>query len=352
MSCTHDCGCTPEIRDARTDEWVQIAPESARAATLTPERPVKAPGQDGDLLLTRGTVVEADWPTESRLLHYVDEGGYQLTAEDVGNGSPYSWGDARIVRVLTEEKPAQEPALPRQIAPEDVRVGMVVERRKGEAAHRDRVQQIDGVGAYDDALWVPGNADGGWALWLVEDAPEPVDPDAEATDADTEDAVYLSGPMTGLPDFNRPAFHAAAAALRAQGYVVINPAEVDLGLDATWVDYMRIHLAEIARRVTQVFVLPGWESSRGAQLEVHVARSLELPVVPVPEPVDPDAAVIEAITAAYRRSPECSTDSVFGEAMLDHLRAQGAWRSAPPRHPASRSATSRSGFDVTARAEQ
>jgi hypothetical protein len=36
MSCTHDCGCTPEIRDARTDEWVQIAPESARAATLTP----------------------------------------------------------------------------------------------------------------------------------------------------------------------------------------------------------------------------------------------------------------------------------------------------------------------------
>jgi hypothetical protein len=45
MSCTHDCGCTPEIRDARTDEWVQIAPEPARPATLTPEQPVKAPGQ-------------------------------------------------------------------------------------------------------------------------------------------------------------------------------------------------------------------------------------------------------------------------------------------------------------------
>ena len=60
MSCTHDCGCTPETRDARTDEWVQIAPESARDATLTPEQPVKAPGQDGDLLLTRGTVVEAE----------------------------------------------------------------------------------------------------------------------------------------------------------------------------------------------------------------------------------------------------------------------------------------------------
>lgn len=257
MSCTHDCGCTPEIRDARTDEWVQIAPESARPATLTPEQPVKAPGQDGDLFLARGKPVEVVWSNGNRLLRYVDEGGYQLVAGWVGNVHPLPWEDARIVRVLTEDKPA---------------------------------------------------------------------------DTDTEDAVYLSGPMTGLPDFNRPAFHAAAAALREQGHVVINPAEVDLGPDATWVDYMRVHLAEIARRVTQVFVLPGWEGSRGAQLEVHVARSLGLPVVPVPAPVDPDAAAVEAIVTAYRRSPECSTHAVFGESMLDHLRAQG--------------------FDVTARAEQ
>ena len=180
------------------------------------------------------TVVAAEWSNRSRLLRYVDEGGYQLVAEDVGNGSPYSWGDARIVRVLTEDKHAQEPVLPRRIKPEDVQVGMVVERRKGDAAVRDRVQRIDGdlimgvIGAY---LWMPGYEVIDWTLWLVEDAPAPVDSDAEATDADTEDAVYLSGPMTGLPDFNRPAFHAAAAALRAQGYVVINPAEVDLGLN-------------------------------------------------------------------------------------------------------------------------
>ena len=337
MSCTHDCGCSPEIRDARTDEWVQIAPESARAATLTPERPVKAPGQDGDILLTRGKPVEVEWPSGNRRLRYVDEGGYQIVAGEVGDGAPCPWHEARIVRVLTEDKPAQEPVLPRRIEPEDVRVGMVVERRKGECYVGGRVKSIDGSRIWLGAgvvAWVFGSICGnyGWSLWLIGDAPEPVGLDAEATDADTADAVYLSGPMTGLPDFNRPAFHAAAAALREQGYVVINPAEVDLGPAATWSDYMRIHLAEIARRVTQVFVLPGWESSRGAQLEVHVARSLELPVVPVPEPVDPDAAVIEAIITAYRRSPECSTHAVFGESMLDHLRAQG--------------------FDVTARAEQ
>ena len=127
MSCTHDCGCTPETRDARTDEWVQIAPESARDATLTPEQPVKAPGQGGD-----------------------------------------------------SQRPSEPPVLPRQITPEDVRVGMVVERRKGDAAMRDRVHLIDNalIGLTGFCLWMPEYAAVGWSLWLVEDAPEPVDPDA------------------------------------------------------------------------------------------------------------------------------------------------------------------------------
>ena len=37
--------------------------------------------------------------------------------------------------------------------------------------------------------------------------------------------VYIAGPMTGLPDFNYPAFNAAAAKLRALGLEVLNPAE-------------------------------------------------------------------------------------------------------------------------------
>ena len=91
------------------------APESARAATLTPEQPVKAPGQGGDLLLTRGKPVEVEWPNGYRLLRYVDEGGHQLIAGHVGNGTPHPWGVARIVRVFTEDKPMQEPVLPRPI---------------------------------------------------------------------------------------------------------------------------------------------------------------------------------------------------------------------------------------------
>lgn len=36
--------------------------------------------------------------------------------------------------------------------------------------------------------------------------------------------LYLSGPMTGKPALNFPAFHAEAARLLALGYEVVNPA--------------------------------------------------------------------------------------------------------------------------------
>ena len=195
MSCTNNCGGSTETQDASTDEQVQIAPEPARPATLTPERFVKAPGQDGDLFLTRGTVVEADWPNGNRSTVYVDEGGYQHIARWVGKSKPLQWLGARIVRVLTEDKPAQEPVLPRQIKLEDVRVGMVVERRKGDAAMRDRVHLIDNalIGLTGFCLWMPEYADVGWSLWLVEDAPEPVDPDAEALDQMAQAMANLDG---------------------------------------------------------------------------------------------------------------------------------------------------------------
>ena len=40
----------------------------------------------------------------------------------------------------------------------------------------------------------------------------------------TDAVVYLSGPMTGLPEFNYPAFNALASTLRGSGFVVNNPA--------------------------------------------------------------------------------------------------------------------------------
>lgn len=87
--------------------------------------------------------------------------------------------------------------------------------------------------------------------------------------------LYLAGPMTGLPDYNRPAFNAMAAQLRAAGYFVVNPAENGLPADAAWIDHMRrdIELMMI-NQCTAIALLPGWGQSTGANVEVRLATSL------------------------------------------------------------------------------
>jgi len=90
--------------------------------------------------------------------------------------------------------------------------------------------------------------------------------------------IYIAGPMTNLPALNFPAFHAEAARLRALGYEVVNPAEVNADPSAGWHACMR---ADIAQLVTcdAVRLLDGWESSRGASLEAHIAHSLDMRLV-------------------------------------------------------------------------
>lgn len=93
--------------------------------------------------------------------------------------------------------------------------------------------------------------------------------------------VYIAGPMSGLPEFNYPAFFAAADQLTAAGIEPINPARAD-GREGCkeWLDFMRASLLDLAA-CDGIATLPGWQDSRGAALEVHIARSLDLPVRPV-----------------------------------------------------------------------
>ena len=90
--------------------------------------------------------------------------------------------------------------------------------------------------------------------------------------------TYLAGPMSGLPDDNFPAFHAAAGALRAIGQVVENPAENPAPADPTWENYLRAALTQMLR-CDSILLLPGWEESRGAKLEKYVAEALGMTVL-------------------------------------------------------------------------
>jgi hypothetical protein len=89
---------------------------------------------------------------------------------------------------------------------------------------------------------------------------------------------YLSGPMTGLPDYNRPAFNEAAAELRSHGFTVWNPAEE---FDATTIYPRKIYIRkdiEALLKSDAIVMLDGWENSAGARLELDMARELELPI--------------------------------------------------------------------------
>lgn len=89
--------------------------------------------------------------------------------------------------------------------------------------------------------------------------------------------IYIAGPMSGLPGLNFEAFRAEAAHLRTQGLQVVNPAEINPDVSAKWEDCMR---ADIAQLVTcdGIHLLPGWEKSRGATLEHHIASALGMAV--------------------------------------------------------------------------
>lgn len=91
--------------------------------------------------------------------------------------------------------------------------------------------------------------------------------------------IYLSGPMSGHPDYNRPAFDRAAKILRQKGYKVWSPAEAfDRSTFMPRSHYMRADIKALMKCST-VMMLPNWESSKGARLEYEIAKELELPVL-------------------------------------------------------------------------
>ena len=94
----------------------------------------------------------------------------------------------------------------------------------------------------------------------------------------TAAAIYISGPMTGLPDLNFPAFHAAAAKLRDLGLLVVNPAEFGEGAGLRWSDYMRKDIRALMD-CGALYMLPGWSESRGARLEHHIGVELGMAVL-------------------------------------------------------------------------
>ena len=99
--------------------------------------------------------------------------------------------------------------------------------------------------------------------------------------------VYLAGPMTGIKDFNFPAFFKAADKLKAEGHKVFNPAEEDLKAwktmkgvmkHANYRDCLRKDLNWILDKAECIAILPNWQRSKGVKAELSLAKALGLEI--------------------------------------------------------------------------
>jgi hypothetical protein len=88
--------------------------------------------------------------------------------------------------------------------------------------------------------------------------------------------IYIAGPMTGYENFNRAEFNAAACDLGYEHDAVLNPAILPDGLSQR--EYMDICFAMI-RSADAIYLLKGYEESKGAMAELAYAEKLELEII-------------------------------------------------------------------------
>ncbi len=99
--------------------------------------------------------------------------------------------------------------------------------------------------------------------------------------------IYLSGGMSGIPRSEyRRKFREAEKIMRKHGYRVINPCNVwacrwpwiyramewAMGKRLAYAVVLCYDLLLLMTRADGIAMLPGWEQSRGAQIENYVAR--------------------------------------------------------------------------------
>lgn len=97
--------------------------------------------------------------------------------------------------------------------------------------------------------------------------------------------AYLCGPITNLPNNNRGAFRTARRDVEKLGYSTIMPHDLFLGYDTsdyTHSDYMRRCIRALMHAKILV-LLPGWELSEGAQIEIQIAGLIGIPKVVIHE---------------------------------------------------------------------
>ena len=89
--------------------------------------------------------------------------------------------------------------------------------------------------------------------------------------------VYISGGISNVPDYQEK-FESAEKWLKGKGHYVINPAKVGLSLDfLSQPEFMKLSHTLIDLS-DYVFMLHGWQNSKGANAELVYAKSICKPI--------------------------------------------------------------------------
>lgn len=83
--------------------------------------------------------------------------------------------------------------------------------------------------------------------------------------------IYLSGKITGTPDY-MDKFRRYQKILESEGMIVINPAEVSIGMPTTFTheQYMR-HTMPLIDEADAIYMIKDWRTSVGACMELGYA---------------------------------------------------------------------------------
>jgi hypothetical protein len=98
--------------------------------------------------------------------------------------------------------------------------------------------------------------------------------------------VYISGPVTDIPEFNRPQFMRAQRMLLSAGCSVFNPSHIDMPLDPLegeklW-QYFMMFCVQAIPSCDSMLMLPDWQNSKGAKEEHRIAKMLGLTIYYAP----------------------------------------------------------------------
>lgn len=106
--------------------------------------------------------------------------------------------------------------------------------------------------------------------------------------------VYLSGPITGIQNYNIAEFKKYEKKFKHLNFEVVNPHklfskeevdEINKAYDEKKITFEEYHSYFMKRDIKEMMncdfiaVLDGWEKSKGANIEVYIARNINMPIV-------------------------------------------------------------------------